>query len=198
MRHTYKKARSRPAAGFSLVEMLIVIVLIGIIAAMAMFSIVGALPNIKVNNGLNTAISVVKNGKYLAVSQRRNYQLGFPVDGNGKTQIQLQRIEVSAATAGPPTPPVDLPGQVQFLLFAGMPDTPDGYGTCPGGICFGATLTQTFLSNGEFVDSVGAPLNGTIYVGIPGNIATQRAITITGATGRIRSYRWTGASWLEY
>lgn len=191
MRDTKKETCNRPEAGFSLVEMLIVIVLIGIVAAMAMYSIVGALPNIKVNNGLNTAMSVVKQGKYLATSQRRNYQLMF----TAPTLIWLRRIEVPAGFTDQPV--VALPGEVQFLLFAGIPDTPDGYGNC-GAICFPGTLTQTFLSNGEFVDSAGAPMNGTIYVGIPGNIATQRAITITGATGRIRSYRWTGGSWLEY
>jgi type II secretory pathway pseudopilin PulG len=171
--------------------MLIVIVIIGIIAAMAMYSIVGALPNIKVNNGLTVAMSVVKNGKYLATSQRRNYQLLFA----GNTQIWLRRLEVPAGFTDQPV--VQLPGEVRFVLIAGIPDTPDGYGNCAA-ICFPGTLTQTYLSNGQFVDTAGAPLNGTIYVGIPGDTATQRAITITGATGRIRSYRWNGGAWLEY
>jgi prepilin-type N-terminal cleavage/methylation domain-containing protein len=191
VRQTNSKFSGRPESGFSLIEMLIVIVIIGIIAAMAMYSIVGALPNIKVNNGLSVAMSVVKNGKYLATSQRRNYQLLFA----GNTQIWLRRLEVPAGFTDQAV--VQLPGEVRFVLIAGIPDTPDGYGNC-GAICFPGTLTQTFLSNGQFVDTVGAPLNGTIYVGIPGDTATQRAITITGATGRIRSYRWNGGAWLEY
>lgn len=191
MRQTKLRFSGRSAAGFTMVEMLMVIVIIGIIAAMAMYSIVGALPNLKVNNGLNTAIGVLKNGKYLAVSQRRNYQLMFA----GNTTLWLRRLEVPAGFTDQPQ--VQLPGGVQFLLFPGMPDTPDGFGNCAA-ICFGGTLTQTFLSNGDFVDTAGAPLNGTVYVGIPGDSATQRAITITGTTGRLRAYRWTGAAWLEY
>jgi prepilin-type N-terminal cleavage/methylation domain-containing protein len=181
----------RSDAGFSMVEMMTVILIIGVIAAMAMYSIVGALPNIQANNGLNVAIGVVKNGKYLAVSQRRNYQLLFA----GNNQLWLRRLEVPAGFTDQPV--VTLPGGVQFLLFPGVTDTPDAYGNCAA-ICFGGTLTQTFMSNEVFVDAAGAPLNGTIFVGIPGNQATQRAITITGATGRIRSYRWTGLAWLEY
>jgi prepilin-type N-terminal cleavage/methylation domain-containing protein len=191
VRQTKSNISGRRASGFSLVEMLIVIVIMGIMAAMAMYSIVGALPNIKVNNGLNTAMGLIKNGKYLATSQRRNYQLMFLAP----TQLWLRRLEVPAGFTDQPV--VALPGGVQFLLFPGMPDTPDGFGNC-GAICFGGTLTQSFLSNGEFVDSAGAPLNGTVYLGIPGNPATQRAITITGTTGRLRAYRWTGAAWLEY
>ena len=56
------KAANGRASGFSLVEMLIVVAVIGVIAGMAMYSIVGALPNIKVNNGLNVAVGVVKKG----------------------------------------------------------------------------------------------------------------------------------------
>jgi hypothetical protein len=32
---------------------------------------------------------------------------------------------------------------------------------------------------------------------IPGNNATARAVTILGATGRIRPYRWDGSAWRE-
>ena len=186
------KAANGRASGFSLVEMLIVVAVIGVIAGMAMYSIIGALPNIKVNNGLNVAVGVVKKGKYLAISQRRNYQLLF----NGPTQVWLRRLEVPNGFTDL-LPVTSLPGEVQFTLFAGLPDTPDNYGNAAA-VNFGGTLTQTFLSNGEFVDSAGAPLNGTIFLGIPGNSATARAITISGETGRVRAYRWTGAAWLEY
>jgi hypothetical protein len=172
--------------------MLVVVLVIGIIASMAIYSIVGALPNIKVNNGLNVAIGLVKKGKYLAISQRRNYQLMF----NGTTQLWLRRLEVPNGFTDQ-LPYTSLPGEVQFIVFAGVPDTPDNYGNATA-INFGGTLTQTFLSNGQFVDSAGAPLNGSIFVGIPGNQATARAITISGQTGRVRAYRWTGGSWLEY
>ena len=187
-----KGRTSGRTSGFSLVEMLIVIAIIGVIAGMAMYSIVGALPNIKVNNGLNVAIGVVKKGKYMAISQRRNYQLMF----NGNKQLWLRRLEVPNGFTDQ-LPRTDLPGEVQFVVFAGLPDTPDNYGN-DAAINFGGTLTQTFLSNGQFVDSAGGPLNGSLFLGIPGNSATARAITISGQTGRVRAYRWTGAAWLEY
>ena len=170
---------------------MIVVVIVGIIGAMAVYSIVGALPNIKVNSGLNAAAGVIKSGKYLAVSQRRNYQLMFA----GNNQLWLRRLEVPAGFTDQPV--VTLPGNVTFALLPGIPDTPDGYGNCAA-VCFGATLTQTFQSNEMFVDTVGAPLNGTIFLAIGVDTATQRALTISGATGRIRAYRWNGAAWLEF
>lgn len=191
MRQTNEMRSGRSATGFSLIEMMIVVVLISIMAAMAMYSIVGALPNIRVNNGLNVAMNVVKNGKYLAVSQRRNYQLMFAPPA----RLWLRRLNVPAGFTD--LPPVDLPGGVQFILFPNIIDTPDGYGNAAA-IDFRGTPTQTFMSNEQFVNAAGQFLDGTIYVGIPGNSATQRAITISGATGRIRAYRWNGASWLEY
>jgi prepilin-type N-terminal cleavage/methylation domain-containing protein len=191
VRHTRKGTTGRPTAGFSLIEMMFVVVIIGIVAAMAVYSIVGALPNIKVNGGVNTAAGVLKSGKYLAVSQRRNYQLMFA----GNKQLWLRRLEVPAGFTDQPV--VTLPGNVTFALLPGIPDTPDGFGNC-GAVCFGGTLTQTFMSNDTFVDTAGAPLNGTMFLAIGVDTATQRAITISGATGRIRAYRWNGAAWLEF
>jgi hypothetical protein len=41
------------------------------------------------------------------------------------------------------------------------------------------------------------PVNGTVFVGVPGLPYTARAVTILGATGRIRSYHWNGTTWQE-
>ena len=54
-----------------------------------------------------------------------------------------------------------------------------------------------FLSDGTFVDLQGNPLNGSIFLGIPKHPETARAVTILGATGRVRAYRWTGSQWIQ-
>jgi len=54
-----------------------------------------------------------------------------------------------------------------------------------------------FTTNGSFVDSGNTLVNGTVFLGIPGNQSTARAVTILGGTGRVREYHWDGAQWQE-
>jgi len=52
-----------------------------------------------------------------------------------------------------------------------------------------------FNTEGQFTDSTYVnTLNGTILIGIPNQIATARAVTILGGTGRVRSYSYIGGT----
>jgi type II secretory pathway pseudopilin PulG len=179
------------ASGFSLLEMLAVIMIIFIVAAMAVFSIRGAMPTFRANAALNTVADVFREGRELSISQRRNYQVMF----TQPSTLWLRRLNVPAGFTD--LPAVTIPNGGQFMIYAGVADTPDGFGNNPA-LAFGGTITQSFSSDGTFMDSTGAPLNGSVYVAIPGDAGTQRAFTILGSTGRIRAYRWTGAAWVLY
>jgi prepilin-type N-terminal cleavage/methylation domain-containing protein len=193
-----RTARGRqPRNGFTMLEMLTVIAIIMILAAMAVISINGALPAQEAVAGVNAASAVFRQGRDASISQRRSYQLV----ATAPNQLQLERVEIGGTLT--PLPTVTLPAPAQFMLYNGIPDTPDGYGTCSNGLCFGGTLTQTWLSDGTFVDAAGNPLNATIFIAVPGTAptdlrfkSTQRAFTILGTTGRIRAYKWTGGSWV--
>lgn len=182
--------RSRNA-GFSLVELLIVISLLTIVIGIAVLNTGSAVPNMRANAAMNQVVAQVRMGRESALAQRRNFQILFL----GSNQIQLRRLEVDPA---PPTdfPPVTLTGGVQFTLFSAMPDTPDDFGNTTA-VSFGGSPTLTFLSDGTFVDSSGAPLNGTVFIGIPGRTETARAITVLGTTGRVGRYRWDGSRWIN-
>jgi len=54
-----------------------------------------------------------------------------------------------------------------------------------------------FTTTGAFVDAGNTFVNGTVFVGITGQPRTARAITILGATGRVRQYHWDGTQWQE-
>ncbi|HMD32486.1 MAG TPA: prepilin-type N-terminal cleavage/methylation domain-containing protein [Candidatus Acidoferrales bacterium] len=193
-----RKTHSRDAQeGFSLLEMLTVLAIMMILAAMAIISINGALPAQEATAGVNAAAGVFRQGRDSAVAERRSFQLVTTVPN----QIGLERIEIGGTLIALPI--VTLPAPAQFMMYQGIPDTPDGYGTCTNGLCFGGTPTQTWLSDGTFVDAAGNPLNATIFIAVPGKsltdptyMSTQRAFTILGTTGRIRAYRWTGGSWV--
>jgi len=189
--------RREAQQGFSLIETLLVIAIIVIMSAMAIISIYGTLPQQQATAGVNAAEAVFRQGRDQAISQRRAYQLV----ATAPNQLQLERIEIGLTLT--PLPLVTLPAPAQFMLYSGIPDTPDGYGTCSSGLCFpGSGGVQQWLSDGTFVNGgTGAPLNATIFIAVPGNsagdlknIGTQRAFTVLGTTGRIRAYKWNGGS----
>ena len=193
-----RKMHDREAQrGFSLLELLVVIAMMVILSAMAIISIYGIVPQQQATAGMNSAEAVFRQGRDQAISQRRAYQ----IVATAPNQLQLERIEIGLTLT--PLPVVTLPAPAQFMLYNGIPDTPDGYGTCTTGVCFpGSSGQQEWLSDGTFVDvSTGNPLNATIFIAVPGSSVTdlrykntQRAFTILGTTGRIRAYKWNGGS----
>ena len=56
-----------------------------------------------------------------------------------------------------------------------------------------------FESDGELVDgSTFQPINGTVFLGVPGKNTSARAITVLGTTGRIRGWKGTGTLWTQF
>jgi hypothetical protein len=52
-----------------------------------------------------------------------------------------------------------------------------------------------FTTDGTLIDSNGSPVNGTVFLSIANVPKSARAVTVLGATGRVRGYRWTGLAW---
>lgn len=184
--------RSRGSRGFSLVEVMIVIAIMFIVAAMMIFRIQGALPGMRANAALNQALSIVRSGRELSIAHRRSIQLVFI----GNNEIQLQLINLPVGSPVTVIQDMVFENRVQFLLFPGIPDTPDNFGNASA-LAFGGTPTIMWLSDGTFVDANGQALNGTIFFGLPNDPGTQRAVSILGTTGRVRGYRWTGIRWIQ-
>lgn len=191
-----KPHRGEAEWGFTLLEMVTVIAIIFILSAMAIINISGALPGQQTAAGLNAAVAVFRQGHDIAIAQRRYFQLVIPA-ANPPNQIGLERLEIPSGVT--PLPVVTLPAPAQFGLDPSI-TTPPETGllepTCANGLCFGGTPTQTWLTDGTFVQANGQPLNGVVYIMVPGNPSAQRAFTVLGSTGRIRTYRWTGKIWV--
>lgn len=176
--------------GFSALELIGGISLLAIVMAFTVVTMDGARPGIQANGAMNQVVAQLRTARELAIAERCSYQVRFTAPG----RIQLRRLRAPSGFTD--LPYVSLGDAAQFTLFAGLPDTPEGFGNSEP-ISFRKTTTLTFLSNGRVVDSHGAPLNGTVFLGIPGRPETARAVTIAGATGHINAYYWTGSGWEE-
>jgi prepilin-type N-terminal cleavage/methylation domain-containing protein len=179
-------------AGFSMVEMVMALLLACIVAGFAVLNINGLQPRTTANAALNETVAQLRKGRELAISQRRDVQLNFL----GNNQIQLVREEQPAGAGTTILSTVTLEGSMQFLLFSGVPDTPDKFGKASA-LSFGGATSVKFQSNGILIDSNANPVSGTVFLGKAGHPETARAVTILGATGRVRGYRWTGTSWIQ-
>jgi Tfp pilus assembly protein FimT len=177
--------------GYSIVEMLIVACLIAVVAAMAV-PISGAfLYQRKADSGVVAAMTAVTSARDRAVSERRNIQLTF-VDPN---RIRLSRVEVPSG-AVTIVQEFTLDNGMRFVKFSGVPDTPDAFGATATA-SFSGTPPVMFSSDGSLVDASGDVVNGSIFMGLPNQSDTARAVTIFGATGVTRAWKWRGSKWME-
>lgn len=188
-----KQRLNKPERGFSLLEIMVVLGMIMISLAIAVIQTSSLVPRLRANSAMGQVFTQLRETRNTAISKRRLIQVQFV----GNNQIQMTQIE----PVGPsPVTTITLGGGVQFTLVAGVPDTPMAFGNNAAvyfaGVSGGPSVMD-FSSTGGFVDVKGNPVNGTVFLGIPGQPATARAVTVLGATGRIRQYHWDGNVWQE-
>jgi prepilin-type N-terminal cleavage/methylation domain-containing protein len=185
-------ARARSAQGFSLIELIVVVAMVGVLASIAIGVTPGIINTSKGQSGAAQVSSALRRAREMAISRRRNVQITF----TNPNQVVLDQINVP----GPGTTAIEtihLEGRIQYNAF-GLMDTPDRFGNVTAVQVSGAAAgSPMFTSEGMFTDSNGDPANATITVGIPGQTSTANAVTILGATATIRQYRWDGSRWIE-
>jgi prepilin-type N-terminal cleavage/methylation domain-containing protein len=180
--------------GFSMIELLIVVLVLMIVSGMAIIQLSPTLQQQQANAAMIEIASELRQARELAMTERRNIQVSFPANN----QITLTRMNLPLGQSVLTTLPIQAPAT--FMLTAGTPDTPDGFGNA-GAIEFGNVVngppTMLFQSDGTFVDTSGNLLNGTVFIGIPNVPTAARAVTIVGATGRIRMYKANPTGWIN-
>jgi prepilin-type N-terminal cleavage/methylation domain-containing protein len=182
--------QSNRNTGFSMIELLIVLLLGGIMAGYAVLNLTGVQPGMRADAAMNLTLAQMRRGRELAMAQRRNVEIQFL----GNNEIRLQRDEVPTGTTILSTVPLE--NNIEFHLFGDMGDTPDGFGSNTA-VDFGGATRLIFLTDGTLVDGQANPLNGTVFLGMTGHPESARAVTLLGATGRVRNYRWTGNAWIH-
>jgi type II secretory pathway pseudopilin PulG len=189
------KRASLRSRGFSLVEGLIAIAIIMIVLGMAIMNTSSLLPIFKANSGMDQVLSQLRSARAKAIAHRIEIQVEFV----GTNQMRMTEIWNIGTAPAPVT--VTYEGGAQYLVFSAIPqDTPMAFGNGSavffGGLSGGPPIMK-FTTNGSFIDGGNTLVNGTVFLGLPGQPSTARAITILGATGRVRQYHWDGAHWQE-
>jgi hypothetical protein len=164
--------------------------IIGTVSAIAVMQFGSVQQSIKGDGVMRIVLAQMNTARELSISERRNMQLHFL----GPNGLQIVRQDVPSGTTVVGS--VSFESGAQYHIEAGLPDTPDQFGRTQA-IDFGSATAVMFSSDGTLIDQTGKPVNGTIFVGLPGQPLSSRAITILGATGRVRAYRWNGIKWVS-
>jgi prepilin-type N-terminal cleavage/methylation domain-containing protein len=181
--------------GFSMIEMAIVLCLVLIVAAVSTMTFQPALREGRVTEAYNRTLMTMRQAREFSVAQRQIY---FVTLNNG---VQPNTISITQGSTGIVTVSYNLPTDVAFDVEPGIPvsrtvapTTPDGFGVgnlaidFDQGIAGGAKNVIYFYPDGSAADAAGNVNNGVVYVARPGEIRSSRAITLWGATGRLRGW----------
>lgn len=176
--------------GFTLIEMMLVVCVMGIIAAMATLQIGSVRPGMQGDGAMRTVMAELNGAREMAIAQRRFMEISFV----GTNRIQVIRHDLPNGTTT--LRDVAFESGIQYGLISGIGDTPDAFGN-GSATSFGSATSIMFSTDGSLIDSAGAPVNGTVFVAIPNVHLSFRAVTVLGTTGRVRGYKWTGSQWRQ-
>lgn len=192
---------SNNQGGFTLVETVVVVAVIAVVLAGAVISTRSVLPGYRADSGMNQVVSELRSARLRAISQRHEVQVQFV----GTNKIVVTDIVLKGVA--PPPVNINFEGGAQFALVPALPDTPMALGggtpTAPpiaavyfGGIPGGPPIMK-FTTTGAFIDANSNFVDGTVFLSLNNQPNTARAVTVLGATGRVRPYHYDGTNWQE-
>ena len=196
-----QRIRMRTAQGFSVIELLMVVAIIGVLAAVAIGITPGIIQTAKGQAGASQLSSFLKRHRELAISRRRNIEITFTVPN----QVQSLQRAVPDPPLPTPAPTVletmFLEGRLEYRRFGPIPDTPDLFGNGTDIVLAGAAPNPAnpvmFTSEGQFTDADGNPVNASIFLGVVNQRQTANALTIIGTTATVRAWRYDGSRWVQ-
>jgi prepilin-type N-terminal cleavage/methylation domain-containing protein len=173
---------SRGEKGFTIVELIIVITIILLMLAAAMPLINETIQNSQRENSLQIVTLQTRLARQMAMTNRRNYRVDYE-NYSLKARVSIVLLGVSASETI--MSQTDLAGNMTFGKAGSPPNPETDYPTVLSRIYFNPDGTGTTAANGA-----GGFANGTVFIAKTGDSKSNRAITIMGATGRVKGYRY--------
>jgi len=182
--------------GFSLMELMIVCAVFMIVGGISAITLMPAWQQTRITEAYNTTLMVIRRAHDESVAQCRVYVVSFDDVSVPNTVTVTQNT-----TTGPVLVSASLPPEIKFTTVTGMPTsnatpptTPDSFGVAGFGVDLDVNVTPGiktiyFYPTGSAFDNAGNISNGVVYIARPSDINSPRAVTIWGATGRIRGWR---------
>lgn len=175
-------------SGFSILELLVVVAVVGVLVGSSVLIANQVLPTIHADSAMQLVQAQLLQARQRAMDERKNFTVTF-TPGTGEMKIVRNELDGSTTVKGD----YFLPYGATYQVLPGLPDTPDGFGKAQAVTFAGNTIK--FVSDGTVQDGTGAVNNGSVFMAIGTNAMTSRAVTVMGATARIRAYRYSGNGW---
>ena len=173
--------------GFSLLEMVAVLSILLIVTAITFVSYPQLMASIRVNNAFNATLTEMRQAREKAIAERRIYTVTFAAP---------RTMTITQAATGTVVNTVTLPVDMSFATQVGYPSPgPDGFGTGINpfdldiNVAGGNGNPIYFYPDGSGRDLNGTINNGVVYMCRPGEIGSSRAVSMWGATGRLKGWR---------
>ena len=179
--------------GFSLLEMMAVIAIGLIVSAMALITLQPTMKYTRVTNAYNITLMAMRQARDSSIAQRQIYFVTFTHNA-----VPPDTITITQGATGAVVNTFTIPNDVAFQTQLGLPGagaTPDNFGgggvaiDFDQGVAGGAKNAVYFYPDGTAEDVNGNLNNGVIYIARSNDLFSSHAITLWGATGRLRGWR---------
>jgi Tfp pilus assembly protein FimT len=167
--------------------MLVVISILFILAGFSVYNLLPAIRMNRVENALQTALLEVRNARQTAIDERRIHVVTFVLPRT----IQTDRIELDGTRNVVRQVPLtsDVGFQAELGIPTGPASVPDGFGNGSQAVDFNGSDEIYFQPDGSAHDAVGRVVNGVVYLSLPGELISSRAVSLFGATGRLKAWK---------